>query len=117
VDESVSQTELVRRLLVEVIGAQDFDGKAELLAQVPSVEVVGGPLTFLELAVAHTALESPFEQGPVPGQTWVVNEVGTPIGTLLVWVDGGCISGLEYGWVTDEPPSVLPSTDALRSTP
>jgi hypothetical protein len=50
VDEIANQTELVRRLLVEVIGAQDFDGKVELLAQVPSVEVVGGPLTFLELA-------------------------------------------------------------------
>jgi hypothetical protein len=36
---------------------------------------------------------------------------------LLVWVDDGYISGLEYGWVTDQPPADLPPLGLLRSTP
>jgi hypothetical protein len=117
VNDTFCQTEQVRSLLLQVIDAQNFPGKAELLAQVPSVEVVGGALTFLDLAVDDAAVaRSTFQRGPVPGQTWVLDEAGAPIGTLLVWVDKGYISALEYGWVTDQPPTALPSTDSLRST-
>jgi hypothetical protein len=41
----------VRAIVNSVIAAEEFDGRAELLAQVPRLRVVGGPITFLDLAV------------------------------------------------------------------
>ena len=107
-------TAAVRGLVTRVIEQQEFAGKAELLAQVPNVQVVDGPVTFLNLAVDPTGAASEFREGPVPGQAWIVAEDGTTIGSLLVWVDDGYISGLEYAWVTEEPPGSLPSVDQLR---
>jgi hypothetical protein len=66
--DAAEQGDQVRSLVKEVIEAQDFDGKAELLAQIPAIEVVGGPLTFFELAVDYsTVVQSAFQGGPVPG--------------------------------------------------
>lgn len=104
----------VRQLVASVIAAEDFDGKPELLAQVPFVRVVGGPITFLNLAVQDIGVRrSALIKGCVPGQCWVSGEQGNAIGGLLVWVDDGYISALEYFWHTDEPPTRLPAVSQL----
>jgi hypothetical protein len=41
-------------------------------------------------------------------RTLVINESGTTIGFLLLWIEAGRLSGLEYAWVTDESPTDLP---------
>jgi hypothetical protein len=106
----------VRALVRKVIEDQEFDGKNELLAQVPYLHVVDGPLTFLNLTVvAGAGVESPFAGEVVPGQAWVIDRAGRTLGTLLVWVFGGCISALEYGWVTDDPPDALPTLDQVST--
>jgi hypothetical protein len=100
--------------VASVIAAADFDGKPELLAQVPFVRVVGGPITFLDLVVEDPGVRcSALIQGCVPGQCWVSDEYGEAIGGLLVWVDDGYISALEYFWHTDEPPTRLPALSQL----
>lgn len=110
--------EVLRGLIANVLGAQSFDGRDELLAQVPCVKVTAGPLTFLKLAVDPSeAAPSSFATGSVPGQAWVLDERGGQLGTLFVWVEVGYISALEYRWVTEEPPAVLPTASQVRSTP
>ncbi|MFJ7905857.1 hypothetical protein [Kitasatospora sp. NPDC096204] len=40
---------------------------------------------------------------------------GDYVGELLVWAEGGTtLSALEYAWVTDEMPTVLPPVDRIR---
>ena len=74
----------------------------------PFVRVVDGPVTCLALEVDRSAVPaSPFVSGHVPGCAWVRDMGGEPVGTLLVWVDRGYLSALEYGWVTDEAPTEL----------
>lgn len=107
--------ETIRRLIRRLIEQQEFDGKAELLAQVRSVQVVDGPLTFINLVVDPAAESSRFQSRVLPGQTWVIAEDGTTIGSLFLWVDHGYISALEYAWVTEDPPDSLPSLDQLRA--
>ncbi len=106
----------VRALVASVIANGEFDGKPELLAQVPFVLVVGGRITFLDLAVDvedQAVPRSAIADGPVPGRCWVFVGHGEPIGGLLVWVTGGYISGLEYFCSCDESPTRLPSTSQL----
>jgi hypothetical protein len=36
-------------------------------------------------------------------------------GGLLLYVDEGSLSGLEYWWVTKDPPAVMPPLSAIGS--
>jgi hypothetical protein len=113
-----TRTHLVRRLVVRVIDDQDFEEKETLLAQVPYLQVLSGPLTFLKPTVDRARVApSRLPDGPVPGQSWVIDDLGNTLGTLLVWMDDGYISALEYGWVADQPPLTLPAVTQIQSTP
>lgn len=51
--------------------------------------------------------------GPVPARAFVPN--GTEYrGEILVWVEGGRLSGLEYAWVTDDVPTRWPRPDEIE---
>ena len=102
-------------LLVKIIGGEDFSGRDELLAQLDHLRVVGRPVTFYKLEVDRAAAPpSPIETTRVPGNAWAYDGT-TPLGTLIVWVADGYISGLEYGWVSDEEPTDLPSAAQVRA--
>ena len=74
---------VVRSLVKTVLEqAPDFDGKAELLGQVHTIEVVGGPLTMLELSVDRSLPAGRPLNGPVPGSCWSWDSDGSPIGVL-----------------------------------
>jgi hypothetical protein len=107
--------EQARRLVRAVLAAEEFPGQRELLTQVDGLRVVGGPVTMLDLAVDGDFPRSPVDRNPVRNDVaWVYDEEGTPIGMLLVWTEDGYLSGLEYGWVTDEPPTTLPTVEQVR---
>jgi len=53
---------------------------------------------------------------PVPVGASVVNDVGEPVGELLVWLESGLLAGLEYAWFTDEMPLALPAPEHVRLT-
>jgi hypothetical protein len=102
-------------VLKRLIEDQAFDGREELLAQVPFVRVVDGPVTHLALEVDPAAVSpSTLFSGHVPGCAWVRDANGETIGTLLIWVDRGYICALEYGWVTDQPPTELPTVEQIH---
>lgn len=106
----------MKDLLVKIIGDEDFIGRDELLAQLDHLRVVGGPVSFYELDVDRAAAPtSPIEASRVPSNAWAYDG-NTPLGTLIVWVSDGYISGLEYGWVTDEEPTDLPSAAQVRAS-
>lgn len=103
---------LVRTILEQ---APAFDGQPELLAQVSSIEIVGGPITMLDLVVDRSLPPAPELRGPVPGNCWAWASDGTPTWTMLVWATEGYIDTLEFGWVTDEQPTDLPDPAALTT--
>jgi hypothetical protein len=110
----VDQESVVRALVKRLVEDQSFEGRDELLAQVPFVRVADGPLTFLALDVDRSAVPaSLLVRGHVPGCAWVRDAYGEPLGTLAVWVDRGYLSALEYGWVTGEAPAELPGLDQI----
>ena len=106
----------MRELVAKVIGEATFDGHDELRNQVPHLKVVGGPITFLELAVDRSAVKAaPIDSRRVPGQAWVSDAYGESLGTLIVWIDDGYISALEYAWLTDDSPYELPSVSQVQA--
>jgi hypothetical protein len=111
----VERDPAVRAVVRRLIEDQAFDGCEELLAQVSFVRVVDGPLTHLVLEVDPAAVPpSSFLSGHLPGCAWVRDANGETIGTLVVWVDRGYLSALEYGWVADQPPTELPTVEQIH---
>ncbi|MGA5540629.1 hypothetical protein ACPCIR_02140 [Mycobacterium sp. NPDC051198] len=51
--------------------------------------------------------------GPFPVRAFVPDSVNYR-GEVIIWITDGRISGLEYAWITDEPPTRRPHPDELQ---
>lgn len=107
-------TEQVRELLRQVLGKADFPGSDELFQQASSVNVVGGQVTMLDLRVTAPRPASAFTDGPVPLSLMVMDSADAALGELLIWVNDGYLSSLEFAWWSDDPPEQLPELDRVR---
>lgn len=65
--------------------------------------------TVLDLDVPDGPPPAPVADGPLPVRALLPSDAGE----ILVWVTDGRLSGLEFAWVTDEPPDRWPSPDEL----
>jgi len=112
----VVDQEPVRKLVRAILRQSPaFVGRAQLLAQVDGLRA-SGSMTWLDLAVAPTAVPSPFDGNPVPGNVWAYDDHGQHIGVLVIGSKGGYLSVLELGWVTDETPTLLPDPHLVAAT-
>lgn len=109
-------THQVRELLSDVLGHVDFPGRDELLHQVMTVKVTGGPVTMLDLRVIEPTQPSALTDGAAPLSATVFDDAGTSVGELLLWVESGFLSVLEFAWWSDDPPERLPDPDRVRTT-
>jgi hypothetical protein len=94
----------------------DFDGRDELLEQVPAARVVGrcgcGCAT-VELAVDKAPADDAVSY-PIPNQATVLDEDGNLIGGVLLFVKDGRLAELVVYSFEDEPIRVFPGADRLR---
>ena len=114
----LSQEELaVMRHILSV----PFPGAGELRQQLSAAKVAGNwapaGSPSVDIFVAVDKLPAQVPDGPVPVAAQVIDEQGEYLGELLLWVTGGRLSGLEYSWVTDEPPGQLPELDMIHLSP
>ena len=109
-------TERTRLLLEGVLRQAEFPGGDELLRQASSVRVVGGPITMLDLRPGDASAASVFADGPIPLRALVSDGSGDLIGEILIWVEHGYLSGLEFAWWTDDAPHELPIADHVTVT-
>jgi hypothetical protein len=96
----------------------EFAGAAELRAQLDHVEVIApwapdSPSVDLRV---QDATRSPHPGASIPVDAQVLNEFGDVAGELLVWLQDGLLAALEYAWVTDDMPAVLPAVGQIRLT-
>jgi len=108
-----STTDSVRQLLSRILESATFPGSRELRAQIQFAKVTGGPVTLLDLTV-EAGSPAPAKDGPIPVRAIVRSGSADPAGELVVWVDGGYLSGLEFAWFTDEQPRSLPAPEDIR---
>jgi hypothetical protein len=99
----------------------NFAGASELRSQIDQVEVIAtwtpGSVS-IDLRVREAVQRASLVSNLVPVGAQVLDERGDYVGELLVWVeDGAVLAGLEYAWVTDEMPTVLPPVERIRLTP
>ncbi|MFE3445870.1 hypothetical protein ACFXNW_22795 [Nocardia sp. NPDC059180] len=103
--------------VVRTLLSSDAPGASEYLAQVPYARVVatwgpGSPSVDLAVepgvAPASESMDGIFASGAVSDRN------GTPVGEVILWVEGGWLSGIEYAWYTDKRPHSLPDPSRIR---
>jgi hypothetical protein len=112
-------SESERRVLAHVL-SMEFTGASELRSQLDQVEVIAQwslESTSVDFQVRDATARSPQLAGVIPVNAHVLNEAGDYVGELLVWLDDGVLAGLEYAWVTDDMPTVLPDVEQIRLSP
>ncbi|MEU7767776.1 hypothetical protein AB0B25_21950 [Nocardia sp. NPDC049190] len=92
-------------------------GTAEYLAQVPYCQVIatwgiGSPS--VDLAVRPGAVHASGSRDGIFASGAVTARDGSPIGEIMLWVENGWLSGIEYAWYTDERPDALPEPDQIE---
>jgi hypothetical protein len=99
-----------RRVILKIL-EPDFGGVEILREQVSEAFATRNwieGLPSIDIMVGETVPAAPGNVASPIDRTLVINESGTTIGFLLLWIEAGRLSGLEYAWVTDEPPTDLP---------
>jgi hypothetical protein len=106
------------RQVLDPLLAPEFSGVAELRAQAHAVEVVGhcdcGCPT-IHLAVARelprSACAAPDRLAPVEAE--VASGPTGPNDQIILFVDDGLLSSMEYVWYGDRPPAGWPRPEEL----
>jgi len=106
------------RAVLEWILSADFTDAAALRSQLERTEVVavwGAGSVSVDLRVREPVRHAAMASDLVPVGAHVHDPSGEYVGELLVWTDeGATLAALEYAWVTDEMPTALPATGAVR---
>jgi hypothetical protein len=103
-------TEPERALVSAIIAQLPSEVARPLADQLDTVGVATAQAgTVLDLDVPESAPVATVADGPLPVRALVANDAGE----IIVWVTNGRLSGLEFAWVTDEPPPGWPSPDEL----
>ncbi|MFC4127245.1 hypothetical protein [Nocardia rhizosphaerae] len=100
------ESDIVTKLL-SACGA----GVGEYLLQIPYAEVVAtwGPGSpSVDLVVRPGAPQAAGSANGILANGAVTDPNGSPVGELILWVENGWLSGIEYAWYTDERPQSLP---------
>lgn len=112
-------SEAERRVLAHVLSIE-FAGASELRSQLDQVEVIAQwslDSTSVDFRVRDATARSPQRVGIIPVNAHVLNESGDYVGELLVRLEDGVLAGLEYAWVTDDMPTVVPDIEQIRLSP
>jgi hypothetical protein len=96
------------RVALNALLAAEFAGAAALRAQAETVVAGGGPLIVDLLVDRSLPLAAANHRDPVQGTVEAVVDGEGHLGGLILFVDEGWLSALEYWWVTEDPPAGFP---------
>jgi hypothetical protein len=103
----------VVQLLLALADAMGEQG-IPLASQASAAKATAYSATYIDVRVPDSAVRGEWRDGPLDIKPLVVNELGEPIGEVLVWVNAGRMTLLEQAWFTDDPPTDWPTLDLVR---
>ncbi|WP_063049766.1 hypothetical protein [Nocardia arthritidis] len=106
------ETRVVTKLLSSGAPAASKYLAQMLYAQVVATWGVGSPS--VDLAVRPGAMQASGSPDEIFASGAVTDRNGAPIGEVMLWVENGWLSGIEYAWYTNERPHALPEPDQIE---
>ncbi|MFF5035799.1 hypothetical protein [Nocardia salmonicida] len=92
-------------------------GADELRAQIPHSQVVatwGAGSPSVDLVVQPGAVQGSGSADGIFANGAVTDRNGSPVGEIILWVEKGWLSSIEYAWYTDERPRTLPESAQIE---
>lgn len=92
------------------------DRKGDLLSELDGALVSNSAAWILDIKVSGSSAGVDLPDGPFPARAFVPS-IAAYQGEVIVWITKGHLSGLEYAWVSDEPPTRWPQPDEMEVVP
>jgi hypothetical protein len=87
-----------------------------LIDELNGAVVSRDPQWVIDVRPVNTGPGADLPDGPFPAHAFVPNQADYQ-GEIIVWIKNGHLDGLEYAWVTDEPPVRWPGPDEMEVVP
>ncbi|WP_405495460.1 hypothetical protein [Nocardia sp. NBC_00511] len=105
-----------RRLAAAIIESSGVTGWENLVEDLQGALVRNEADWVLDLRPQCSNAGADVPDGPLSVAAYVPNLEAFE-GEILIWIDAGHVSGIEYAWVTDEPPTLWPDSELIQIIP
>lgn len=102
-------------LIAAIISRSREHGVSHLVDQIPGAVVVDEAPWIIDITPKRGTTANNVANGPLAGDANVSID-GHYQGEIIIWIRDGYLNGLEYAWVTDEPPTRWPRSDEIEMT-
>ena len=109
---SPQETGVIRSILLQA----DIRRSGPLIADLDGALVANETTWILNVKVSNKGDGTDLPNGPFPAQAFVPNSAEYQ-GEVIIWLTDGHLSGLEYAWVSDSPPTRWPRADEMEVVP
>ena len=104
------------RIVADVVAGSGKTEYRHILEDVGVAEVSHEAEWVLDVRTRRSAAAIEAQNGPLPVRAYVMSQ-GEFHGEIMLWIKDGHLSGIEYAWVTDEPPTRWPIAAELQIVP
>lgn len=106
---SPQEAEVIRTILLQA----NISGRDALIADLDGALVSNETQWILDVDVTNGGEGSGLPDGPFPARAFVPSNAAYQ-GEIIIWLTDGHISGLEYAWITDDPPAEWPPASQME---
>jgi hypothetical protein len=96
-----------------ILSHADNRRSGPLIADLDGALVANETTWILDVKVSNNDEGADLPNGPFPAQAFVPNSAEYQ-GEVIIWIADGHVSGLEYAWVSDDPPIRWPRADEME---
>jgi hypothetical protein len=96
-----------------IVSASGIRGGDKLIRGLSGAVVSNSALWILDVRVSTDGGGTDLPDGPFPSRAYVPNGAAYR-GEIIIWLNAGRVSGLEYAWITDDPPNRWPHPDEME---
>jgi hypothetical protein len=108
-----SNSDLLRKIQKvsrKILQASDVYFKQQVMLQIDNIESVVPINCFISVGFPEQYRMSVDETGPVPVHTLVISS-NRAVGSVIIWLENGNLTDVEYAWYTDSPPIRFPEPE------
>lgn len=106
---SPQEAEVIRT----VVAKANSNVRDALTADLDGAMVSNETPWILDVAASRGGDGSGLPDGPFPARAFVPSNANY-LGEIIVWLTNGHVSGLEYAWFSDHPPTEWPPPDQVE---
>jgi hypothetical protein len=99
-----------------VLSQADPARSGALIADLDGALVANETTWILDVRVSNDHDGVDLSNGPYPAHAFVPSRAGYQ-GEVIIWITDGHVSGLEYAWVGDDPPTRWPQASEMEVVP